>query len=75
MRDRRLPVLSTAIPGARSNAASTLVIRQPGAERTHEYSQLFRNGYFETVKVLTASPEELAVLGSVAYEHEFIALV
>lgn len=75
MRDRRLPVLSTTIPGARINADGALVVRNPRPEGTHGYSQLFRNGYFETVKVLAAPPEELAVLGSVAYEREFIALV
>jgi hypothetical protein len=75
MRDRRLPVLSTTIPGARINADGALVVRNPRPEGTHGYSQLFRNGYFETVKVLAAPPEELAVLDSVSYEREFIALV
>lgn len=75
MRNRRLPVLSSTIPGARINADGALVVRNPRPEGTHGYSQLFRNGYFETVKVLAAAPEELAPLGSIAYEHEFIALV
>lgn len=75
MRNRRLPVLSTTVPGARINADGALVVRNSRPEGTHGYSQLFRNGYFETVKVLAAAPEELAPLGSIAYEHEFIALV
>lgn len=75
MRDRRLPVLSTTIPGARINADGALVVRNPRPEGTYGYSQLFRNGYFETVKVLAVPPGELAALGSIAYEREFIALV
>jgi len=75
MRDRRLPVLSTTIPGARINADGALVVRTPRAEGTYGYSQLFRNGYFETVKVFEAPAGELAPLGSIAYERDFIALV
>lgn len=76
LRNRRLPVLSTTtIPGTRINADGALVVRNPRPEGTHGYSQFFRNGYFETVKVLAAAPEGLAPLGSIAYEQEFIALV
>lgn len=75
MRQRRLPVLSSTIPGARLNADGALVVRNPRPEGTHGYSQLFRNGYFETVKVLAAPPNERAPLGSISYESEFIQLV
>lgn len=75
MRHRRLPVLSTTIPGARVNADGALVVRNPRAEGTFGYSQLFRNGYFETVKVFEYGGERKPPLGSLAYEEQFIALV
>lgn len=75
MRERSLPVLSATIPGARVNADGALVVRNPGPEGTHGYSQLFRNGYFETVKVFPCPKGGMAALGSIAYEKEFIALV
>lgn len=75
MRQRGLPVLSTTLPSARINADGALVVRNPNAEGTFGYSQLFRNGYFETVKVLSAPEGERAPLGSIAYEREFIQLV
>jgi hypothetical protein len=75
MHARRLPVLSTTIPGARVNADGALVVRNAGPAGTHGYSQLFRNAYFETVKVLTHAPDARAPLGSLAYEREFIALL
>lgn len=75
MIDRALPILGVTIPGARVNADGALVVRNPGPEGTHGYSQLFRNGYFETVKVLTYAAGERAPLGSLAYEEHFIALL
>lgn len=75
MRDRALPVLSDTIPGARVNADGALVVRNPNAQGTYGYSQLFRNGYFETVKVLEYSQDRRATLGSLAYEKQFIALL
>lgn len=75
MRQRGLPVLSVTVPGARINADGALVVRNPNAQGTFGYSQLFRNGYFETVKVLAAQEGERAPLGSIAYEREFIQLV
>lgn len=75
MRQRRLPVLSSTIPGARINADGALVVRNPNAAGTFGYSQLFRNGYFETVKVLAAPAGERSPLGSISYEREFIELV
>lgn len=75
MRGRALPVLSTTIPGARVNADGALVVRNPRPEGTHGYSQLFRNGYFETVKVYPTPAEGRVGLGSLAYEEQFIALL
>jgi hypothetical protein len=75
MLDRALPILGVTIPGARVNADGALVVRNPRPEGTHGYSQLFRNGYFETVKVLTYASNELAPLGSQAYEEHFITLL
>lgn len=75
MLDRALPILGVTIPGARVNADGALVVRNPRPEGTHGYSQLFRSGYFETVKVLTYAANERAPLGSLAYEEHFIALV
>jgi len=75
MRNRALPVLSTTIPGARVNADGALVVRNPGPEGTHGYSQLFRNGYFETVKVFPQAGEGRVGLGSLAYEEQFLVLL
>jgi hypothetical protein len=75
MRDRSLPVLSTTIPGARVNVDGALVVRNPRPEGTYGYSQLFRNGYFETVKVLSFEGEGRVGLGSLAYEEQFIGLL
>lgn len=75
MRGRSLPALSTTIPGARVNADGALVVRNPRPEGTHGYSLLFRNGYFETVKVYPTAAEGRVGLGSLAYEEQFIALL
>lgn len=75
MRERNLPVLGTILPGARLNVDGALVARNPWAEKNYEFSQLFRNGYFETVRVLVTPAEGLAALGSVRYERDFILLV
>lgn len=75
MRQRSLPVLGTTIPGARVNADGALVVRNARLEGTYGYSQLFRNGYFETVKVFDYGVERKPPLGTVAYEEQFIALV
>lgn len=75
MLNRQLPVLGINIPNARVNADGALVVRNPGAAGTFGYSQLFRNGFFETVKVLEGRAEERATLGSVAYETQLIELV
>lgn len=75
MRDRSLPVLGVTIPGARVNADGALVVRNPNAQGTYGYSQLFRNGYFETAQVLEYREAGRARLGSLAYEEQFIALL
>lgn len=75
MQLRDLPVLSPTAARSRVNADGALAVRNPGPLGTHGYSQLFRNGYFEAVKVLTYDEGARAALGSLAYERDFIALV
>ncbi|WP_165843578.1 AlbA family DNA-binding domain-containing protein [Burkholderia reimsis] len=75
LRDRTLPVLGATMPIARVNADGALVVRNPGPEGTHGYSQLFRNGFFETVKVLQFVDRGRTGLGSIAYEDHFIELL
>ncbi|MGO4479776.1 helix-turn-helix domain-containing protein [Massilia sp. 2TAF26] len=75
MRQRSLPVLGNTIPGARVNVDGALVVRNPRSDGTFGYSQFFRNGFFETVKVLSGFGANPATLGSVAYERELISLV
>lgn len=75
MQDRYLPVLGNSIQGARVNADGALVIRNPNAQGTHGYSQLFRNGYFETVSVLPYETGTRANLASVGYEEHFVKLL
>ncbi|USX27247.1 ATP-binding protein [Oxalobacteraceae bacterium OTU3CINTB1] len=75
MRQRRLPVLGATIPGSRINADGALAVRNPNMAGTYGYSQLFRNGYFETVKVFEFTAEGKPPLGSIAYEEQFIALL
>lgn len=75
MRQRALPVLSTTVPFSRVNADGALAVRNPRPEGTHGYSQLFRNGYFETVKVYPYGDGARVGLGSLAYEEQFIAVL
>ena len=75
MRNRSLPVMSRTIPNARVNVDGALVIRNPGAAGTYGYSQLFRNGFFETVQVFEHAEGARAGLGSVIYEQSLIALL
>ena len=75
MRQRALPVLSTTVPFSRVNADGALAVRNPRPEGTHGYSQLFRNGYFETVKVYPYGDAARVGLGSLAYEEQFIAVL
>ncbi|MBT9463609.1 ATP-binding protein [Hydrogenophaga sp.] len=75
IQNRRLPVLGEVIPGSRINVDGALVVRNPNAQGTHGYSLLFRNGYFETVKVITNPDGNGGSLGSIAYEQQFIGLL
>ena len=75
MRERGLPVLGTILPAARVNVDGALVVHNSWAGNNYMYSQLFRNGFFETVKVLEAPADELAVLKHVVYERNCVALV
>ncbi|SPB14781.1 transcriptional regulator [Caballeronia novacaledonica] len=75
MEERALPILSRTIPNARVNADGALVVRNPQPAGTYGYSLLFRNGYFETVKVFEYAEGARASLGSLSYEEEFIALL
>jgi hypothetical protein len=75
MRQRTLPVLGMGLPRARINVDGALVVRNPWAERNPEYSQLFRNAFFETVRVLMTAADGQASLGSVVYERDFIQLL
>lgn len=75
MQQRALPVLSTTVPFSRVNADGALAVRNPRPEGTHGYSQLFRNGYFETVKVYPYGNGARVGLGSLAYEEQFIAVL
>lgn len=76
VRDRELPALGTTVPGSRLNVDGALGVRNARrAEGTHGYSQFFRNGFFETVYVLTS---QLASgrfnLASLKYEEHLIKL-
>lgn len=75
-RTRTLPALGVAVPGARLNLDGALGVRNPGPQGTHGYSQFFRNGFFETIKVLTTRLNSGRFsLPSVAYEREIITLL
>jgi hypothetical protein len=75
MQQRALPVLSSTVPFSRVNADGALAVRNPRPEGTHGYSQMFRNGYFETVKVYPYGDAARVGLGSLAYEEQFIAVL
>jgi hypothetical protein len=75
-RERHLPALGTTLPGARLNidgALSSGIRRKDGID---VYSQLFRDGFFETVQVLTRrTTTNRFNLASTAYEKDVITLV
>lgn len=76
VRDRTLPAMGTTLPGARLNLDGALGVRNPNAGKTHGYSQFFRNGFFETTKVLTSRLDSGRInLPSVAYEKEIVTLL
>lgn len=75
VRDRYLPILGASTSGARVNLDGALVVRSSHPEGAYGYSQLFRNGFFETVSVYPVGSNERASLGSIDYEKRFIALL
>lgn len=75
MREQGLPMLGQTMVGSRVNADGALAVRNPGAEGTHGYGLLFRNGFYETVRVLPFHDRGRAALGSATYERDFITLL
>lgn len=73
--ERYLPILGASASSARLNVDGALVYRSSNKEGTHGYSQLFRNGYFETVRVMTWGTSGKASLGNPTYESDFINLL
>jgi hypothetical protein len=73
-RERLLPALGANVPAARLNLDGALAVRHVDAHgRSHGYTQLFRSGFFETVKALSMMGQ--AWLGAVAYERDLIRLL
>jgi hypothetical protein len=73
---RTLPVLGTTAGLSRFNLDGALCVRNPRPEGTHGYSQLFRNGFFESTYVLSNRNETgRARLASLSYEEHLIALL
>lgn len=72
----RLPYIGGTSGMARLNLDGALVVRNETPQgQTHGYSQLFRNGFFESVYVLTSRDNGLALLPSVSYEQYLISLL
>jgi PAS domain-containing protein len=64
------------VPNARLNVDGALGVRNSRPEGTHGYALFFRNGFFETVKVLSSTLDSgRKNLASRAYEEELIQLV
>jgi hypothetical protein len=75
-RTRTLPALATTVPGARVNLDGALGLMNYASGGAHGYTLFFRNGFFETVKVLTSRLDNGRInLASKAYEQEIITLV
>lgn len=75
-RERSLPALGPSLSGARLNIDGALGAGIRRADGIDVYSQLFRNGFFETVQVLLGRTERnRSALASTAYEKDVIALV
>ncbi|WP_310564231.1 ATP-binding protein [Hydrogenophaga sp.] len=72
---RRLPVLGMVGLDARINLDGALAVRNPNPRGTFGYSQLFRSGFFETVKVLESREGGHAALGSQTYEEQVIRVL
>lgn len=74
MGHRRLPLLGTTGKLSRVNIDGALSVRNSNPEGKHGYSQLFRNGFFESVQVFTRG-EDHAFLHAFTYEEAVIALL
>ncbi len=76
---RRLPVIgATDVGPARLNLDGALAVRNPTAKgETHGYSQLFRNGFFESTFVITgrADQQGFSLLPSTGIEEYLIQLL
>lgn len=73
---RRAPVLGTTAGMARLNIDGALTVRNPGAQGTHGYTQVFRNGFIETVMVIgSAQDMQRALLPTLRYEQQLNAFL
>jgi hypothetical protein len=75
MQQRSLPLMGGAVHYSRVNVDGALAVRSPSPEGTHGYSQLFRSGYFETVRVYPYRGAQRVGLGSLTYELQLIAVL
>jgi hypothetical protein len=76
MNGRFLPVLGSGGGNPRLNIDGALSVRNVRAEGSYGYSQLFRNGFFETAKVEQWSGEPpRTALGALHYEENIIQFV
>ena len=70
---RHVPVLGTTVGMARLNVDGALAVRNPGPGGTYGYSQFFRNGFLESVKVIDAAqPGQRVLLPSTPFEGQLI---
>jgi hypothetical protein len=76
MNHHHLPVLGRAGGNPRLNIDGALLVRNVAERGTHGYSQFFRSGFFESVKVEGwGGAEQRGALGSLDYEESVIAVV
>lgn len=74
-RGRYLPMPAGASRAARLNLDGAISVNLSGDGRIYGYSQLFRSGYFESVKAYGASGSTTAGLPSRGYEEQVIKLL
>lgn len=73
---RQLPVLHSQTGNPSLNLDGALSIRNPSQHGTHGYSQFFRDGFFESVTVLTPAEEGLQpAFHSLRQEQAIISLI
>lgn len=73
---RQLPILGSAAGPCRLNLDGALSVRNARPAGTHGYSQFFRNGYLESVQVLSpGGGRPKAVLPSLRYEEDLMRFV